>query len=61
MHGGKSTGAPTGKANGNYRHGKRTKKAKRFRQTIKGLRVSIRSNDYKTTNTLMNELEALLA
>jgi hypothetical protein len=35
MHGGTSTGAPVGEANGNYRHGGRTRQAKIINELIK--------------------------
>jgi hypothetical protein len=44
MHGGKSTGAPTGKANGNYKHGKRTQERLNERSEIKGLIRDSRRN-----------------
>lgn len=34
MHGGKSPGAPTGKRNGNYRHGRETHQAKAERKLM---------------------------
>ncbi len=37
MHGGKSTGAPIGKANANYKHGKRTLEKINQRREIKAL------------------------
>jgi hypothetical protein len=36
-HGGKSPGAPCGPANGNYRHGQYTKKAKADKQHVREL------------------------
>jgi len=37
MHGGASPGAPTGKANGNYRHGHFTREALQRRRVLNGL------------------------
>jgi hypothetical protein len=39
MHGGKSAGAPKGEANGNYRHGERTKQAKAVNALVKLARM----------------------
>jgi hypothetical protein len=44
MHGGKSTGAPTGKANGNYKHGKCTIEQIENRRYIKRLIRDSRRN-----------------
>jgi hypothetical protein len=47
MHGGKSTGAPTGSRNGGYRHGRDTQEAiegrREVREAIRALRVLIRT------------------
>lgn len=37
MHGGKSPGAPSGEANGNYRHGHYTAEAIQIRRTLSAL------------------------
>ena len=51
MHGGKSTGAPTGKANGNYKHGRRTIERIEERREFKALirdarRITKQNNGY---------------
>jgi hypothetical protein len=61
MHGGKSTGAPTGKANGNYKNGLRTKRHKRVKKTIRALKGAVRLGDYGTADMLIVEIEALLS
>jgi hypothetical protein len=60
MHGGKSPGAPTGKANGNYKHGLRTKRHKQFNNTIKALKGAVRQGDFKIITALTDEIVALL-
>ena len=52
MHGGKSTGAPTGKANANYKHGKRTLERINERQEIKALCRSAQENTKNTKQLL---------
>jgi len=42
MHGGKSSGAPKGKSNGNYKHGQQTKKAIADRDIIRRLLKDLR-------------------
>jgi glucans biosynthesis protein len=49
MHGGKSTGAPTGKANGNYKHGKQTQENLEFHRELRSL-----SKNSKAHNKAMN-------
>lgn len=44
MHGGKSTGAPEGKANGNYRHGRRTQKRIKERRDLREFCRNAREN-----------------
>jgi hypothetical protein len=41
MHGGKSPGAPKGKSNGNYRHGRFTCEAIERRRDLNGVYLSI--------------------
>jgi hypothetical protein len=60
LHGGKSTGAPTGKANGNYKNGLRTKRSKQFKKTIRAVKAAIRQGNHWTASTLIDELELLL-
>ncbi|WP_373280541.1 HGGxSTG domain-containing protein [Methylomonas koyamae] len=52
MHGGKATGAPTGKANGNYKHGKRTQEKIDERLEIKALCRSAGQNTRYTRQQL---------
>ncbi|WP_445668804.1 chromate transporter [Methylomonas koyamae] len=52
MHGGKATGAPTGKANGNYKHGKRTQEKIDERREIKVLCRNARQNARYTRQQL---------
>ena len=52
MHGGKSTGAPTGKDNGNYKHGKRTQQRMQERREIKALCHEARTAT-RATNRLL--------
>jgi hypothetical protein len=54
MHGGKSTGAPTGKANGNYKHGRRTQERLDERKEIKALMRGSRRN-IKQCNALLRQ------
>ncbi|MGZ8189709.1 MAG: HGGxSTG domain-containing protein [Methylococcaceae bacterium] len=61
MHGGKSTGATTGKANGNYKHGLKTKRHKRFKQITRILKKAVRQGDYGSADMLISEVEALLS
>jgi glucans biosynthesis protein len=60
MHGGKSPGAPTGKANGNYKNGLRTKRHKQFKLTLKALKGAVKQGDFITMNALTDEIIALL-
>lgn len=52
MHGGKSTGAPTGKANGNYKHGKQTQERTAQRQAYRGLMSDARNSARQANLTL---------
>ncbi len=44
MHGGKSPGAPEGKANGNYRHGRRAQERIEYRRELKALCRQVRES-----------------
>ena len=52
MHGGKSTGAPTGKANANYKHGKRTLERINERREVKALCRDAQANTQNTKQLL---------
>jgi hypothetical protein len=60
LHGGKSTGAPTGKANGNFKQGNYTKQHKVFKQAAKAIKAAIRQNDHATAHRLIDGLETIL-
>lgn len=60
LHGGKSTGAPTGKANGNYKNGLRTKRHKLSKKIIRTYRALAELGEFATTSPLVDELEGLL-
>jgi len=60
LHGGKSPGAPIGKANGNYKNGNYTKRHKAFKQATKAIKAAIRQNDYTAIDKVLIEIEALL-
>ncbi|MDD5276675.1 MAG: HGGxSTG domain-containing protein [Methylovulum sp.] len=60
LHGGKSTGAPTGKANGNYKNGNYTKRHKQFVQATKAIKSAIRQNDHAKIYGLIDGLETIL-
>jgi hypothetical protein len=45
LHGGRSTGAPTGKDNGNYKHGRRTLENIEFKRYIRSLRGEAAQNN----------------
>ena len=49
MHGGKSSGAPTGKANGNYKHGKQTQERIEQRREFKRMIREAESNTRQTS------------
>jgi hypothetical protein len=60
IHGGKSTGAPTGKANGNYKNGKHTKRHKQFVRATKAIKAAIRQNNHAKAHGLIDGLETML-
>jgi hypothetical protein len=58
MHGGKSTGAPIGKANGNYKHGRLTHENLEFRRELRELSKCSRANN-KTMNGYLKEMRQI--
>lgn len=60
MHGGKSTGAPTGKANGNYKNGNYTKRHKQFKQATNAIKDAIRQTYHAKAHGLIDKLETML-
>lgn len=56
MHGGKSTGAPIGKANGNYKHGRRTQERLREKRELKDMLRTSRKNN-RQINGLLREFK----
>lgn len=56
MHGGKSIGAPIGKSNGNYKHGRNTQQRLNERKELKELcRKAL--EDTKQTNQLLRQFK----
>lgn len=60
IHGGKSTGAPTGKGNGNYKNGKHTKRHKELKKATQAIKAAIRQNDHAKAHSLIDGLETIL-
>jgi hypothetical protein len=60
LHSGKSTGAPTGKANGNYKNGKYTQRHKAFKKATQAIKAAIRQNDHAKAHGLIDRLETIL-
>jgi hypothetical protein len=60
LHGGKSKGAPTGKANGNYKNGNYTKRHMQIKQATKAIKTAIQQNDHVKAGNLIDRLETML-
>ncbi|MDD2723436.1 MAG: HGGxSTG domain-containing protein [Methylovulum sp.] len=60
IHGGKSTGAPSGKGNGNYKNGKYTKRHKELKKATQAIKAAIRQNDHDKADRLIDGLETML-
>jgi hypothetical protein len=60
LHGGKSTGAPTGKANGNYKNGNYTQRHKEFKQATQVIKAAIMQNNHAKAHRLIDGLKTML-